>query len=201
MNRKWTLSKQSFCKLLGHWQKRIVSKTKCIWPKLLKPQLCLCCLLFPPVEPTMAEAPKYGLVIRSDGSVLMGDEGMPTFDSGLAAVLSSVMKVVQKKRKSARRRRPTTPLQLPLPLIPVSMIWRKPMKLLIRRWLLSKMTRASMFLQRSQRQRRRRSRTSARKVAKSEFPLRSVQQCCLRGCVSGKRAAVACMPFCFSNCL
>ena len=127
MNRKWTLSKQSFCKLLGHWQKRIVSKTKCIWPKLLKPQLCLCCLLFPPVEPTMAEAPKYGLVIRSDGSVLMGDEGMPTFDSGLAAVLSSVMKVVQKKRKSARRRRPTTPLQLPLPLIPVSMIWRKPM--------------------------------------------------------------------------
>lgn len=56
-------------------------------------------LLFLAVEATMAEAPPYGLVIRSDGSMLMGEEGMPTFDSGLAAVLASVMKVVNQKKE------------------------------------------------------------------------------------------------------
>jgi len=54
-------------------------------------------LLVPTVEATMADAPQYGLHIRSDGSMVMGQEGMPTMDSGLAAILASVMKVVNQK--------------------------------------------------------------------------------------------------------
>eukprot|EP00434_Breviolum_minutum_P043026 symbB.v1.2.038326.t1/scaffold5930.1/size22372/2 len=51
------------------------------------------CFSTMPLEP-----PPYGMVIGSDGSVVMGEQGMPTMDGTGMSILAAVLGLLEKKK-------------------------------------------------------------------------------------------------------